>query len=94
MECQNLLRQNSLEITPSEEADFKSVRESWNDLVKQAKEAKDSLRVPRKQFKRATKCEANQFAKTVNKFIQKFENEGPMNVRENLDRGLVLMKVR
>ncbi|VDO03424.1 unnamed protein product [Rodentolepis nana] len=92
VECRNRLRQNGLEITPNEEADFKGIQESWENLLKQAREKEDCLSRQRKRFKYATKCEANQFDKIVNKFIQKFETEGPMNVGENLDYGLVLMK--
>ncbi|KAM7539583.1 hypothetical protein Aperf_G00000039574 [Anoplocephala perfoliata] len=91
-ECRLLLRQYGLQITSNEEMDFKSVRDSWIDLLKQAKVTKINLNRPRKKFKYATKVEANQFAKTVNEFLQRFESEGPMNTGENLDRGLVLMK--
>lgn len=71
----------------------KSLEASWGSLYQTSLFRGNTLEQTKEKFSKLNVVEISNFLKELDDFVEKFDNEGPATVEDDMDRGLLLMEV-
>lgn len=71
----------------------KSLEASWGGLFQTCMFRANTLEATKDKFSKLNVVEIANFLKDLDEFVEKFDNEGPGTVGEDMERGLLLMEV-
>ncbi|TGZ60763.1 hypothetical protein CRM22_008363 [Opisthorchis felineus] len=91
-ECYRLLQIHNFPLTEKDSKTVDAVVISWNRLKEMATKKELALRKVRREFAREAKKNISDFGQMVNALIERFEQQGPGTMADNLSMGLITLQ--
>lgn len=86
-----ILHQHKINFPPEHEEMAYRLQKEWKELLLSALYREQTLEATKERFALLTLNEINEFCDMLTEFLEKYENEGPGSVGEDLDAGVKLM---
>ncbi|XP_028025407.1 dynein heavy chain 10, axonemal [Bombyx mandarina] len=88
----HMLKQHGINVTDEDLQFAKSLEASWGSLYQTSLFRGNTLEQTKEKFSKLNVVEISNFLKELDDFVEKFDNEGPATVEDDMDRGLLLME--
>ncbi|XP_028177563.1 dynein heavy chain 10, axonemal, partial [Ostrinia furnacalis] len=88
----HMLRQHGIDVSDDDLQFAKNLESSWGSLYQTSLFRGNTLEQTKEKFSKLNVVEISNFLKELDDFVEKFDNEGPGIVGDDMDRGLVLME--
>ncbi|CAH0724307.1 unnamed protein product, partial [Brenthis ino] len=88
----HMLRKHGIDVSDGDLDFAKNLESSWGSLYQTSLFRGNTLEQTKEKFSKLNVVEISNFLKELDDFVEKFDNEGPSTVGDDMDRGLLLIE--